>query len=153
MLVWDFAFSFVIGLLSCNFLWYSSKFMEGEFVRSVPIFNFFVVEFLLQLKFNLADICSWLEKRCFGHDIAVVITHWWWNNGIETELRLPFDKAVPTTLESIGTLEQFIVKHRKDYVDHHRTTEHERDSIEQEVSSETYFLGAILFVNIIVITR
>lgn len=38
-------------------------------------------------------------------------------------------------LESIEELERFIVKHRKDYVDLHRTTEQERDSIEHEVSS------------------
>ncbi|KAJ0489492.1 hypothetical protein HanHA300_Chr12g0444721 [Helianthus annuus] len=37
-------------------------------------------------------------------------------------------------LESIGTLEQFLKKHRKDYIDPHRTTEEERDSIEHEVS-------------------
>ncbi|KDP26062.1 hypothetical protein JCGZ_21095 [Jatropha curcas] len=47
--------------------------------------------------------------------------------------RLPFTKAALTTLESISTLEQFIIKHRKDYVDLHRTTEQERDSIEHEV--------------------
>ncbi|XP_050212102.1 syntaxin-81 [Mercurialis annua] len=47
--------------------------------------------------------------------------------------RSPFTKAALTTLASIGTLEQFILKHRKDYVDLHRTTEQERDSIEQEV--------------------
>ncbi|KAG8644985.1 syntaxin-81 [Manihot esculenta] len=46
---------------------------------------------------------------------------------------LPFTKAAITTLESIGTLQQFIIKHRKDYVDLHRTTEQERDSIEHEV--------------------
>ncbi|KAH7537497.1 hypothetical protein FEM48_Zijuj03G0099200 [Ziziphus jujuba var. spinosa] len=38
-------------------------------------------------------------------------------------------------LESIGALEQFMLKHRKDYVDLHRTTEQERDSIEHEVSA------------------
>lgn len=38
-------------------------------------------------------------------------------------------------LESIVALEKFMLKHRKDYVDLHRTTEQERDSIEQEVSS------------------
>ncbi|KAF4356625.1 hypothetical protein F8388_006369 [Cannabis sativa] len=38
-------------------------------------------------------------------------------------------------LESIGTLEQFMLKHRKDYVDLHRTTEQERDSIEHEVGA------------------
>ncbi|EEF39434.1 Syntaxin-81, putative [Ricinus communis] len=47
--------------------------------------------------------------------------------------RSPFTKAALTTLGSIETLEQFILKHRKDYVDLHRTTEQERDSIEQEV--------------------
>ncbi|CAN0909625.1 SYP81 [Linum grandiflorum] len=46
----------------------------------------------------------------------------------------PFTKAALKTLESIGALEQFMLKHRKDYVDMHRTTEQERDGIEQEVS-------------------
>ena len=41
-------------------------------------------------------------------------------------------------LESIEALEQFMLKHRKDYVDLHRTTEQERDSIEHEVSYQTY---------------
>lgn len=45
----------------------------------------------------------------------------------------PFTKAALKTLESIEALEQFIVKHRKDYVDLHRTTEQERDSIEHEI--------------------
>lgn len=49
--------------------------------------------------------------------------------------RSPFTKAALKTLESIGTLEQFMLKHRKDYVDLHRTTEQERDSIEHEVSA------------------
>ncbi|XP_043722418.1 syntaxin-81-like isoform X1 [Telopea speciosissima] len=48
--------------------------------------------------------------------------------------RSPFMKAALKTLESIKSLEQFIVKHRKDYTDLHRTTEHERDSIEHEVA-------------------
>ncbi|KAK1272193.1 Syntaxin-81 [Acorus gramineus] len=48
--------------------------------------------------------------------------------------RSPFTKAALKTLESIEALEHFIVKHRKDYVDLHRTTEQERDSIEHEVS-------------------
>nr|DAD24459.1 TPA_asm: hypothetical protein HUJ06_025923 [Nelumbo nucifera] len=48
--------------------------------------------------------------------------------------RSTFTKAALRTLESIKTLEQFILKHRKDYVDPHRTTEQERDSIEHEVS-------------------
>ncbi|KAL3652201.1 Syntaxin-81 [Castilleja foliolosa] len=48
--------------------------------------------------------------------------------------RLSFTKAALTTLESIGALEQFLMKHKKDYVDLHRTTEQERDSIEHEVT-------------------
>ncbi|PKI39616.1 hypothetical protein CRG98_040086 [Punica granatum] len=47
--------------------------------------------------------------------------------------RTSFTKAALKTLESIGALEQFMRKHRKDYVDPHRTTEQERDSIEHEV--------------------
>ncbi|CAH1447204.1 unnamed protein product [Lactuca virosa] len=47
--------------------------------------------------------------------------------------RSHFIKAAFKTLESIGTLEQFLIKHRKDYVDPHRTTEEDRDSIEHEV--------------------
>ncbi|KAL5555194.1 hypothetical protein UlMin_037430 [Ulmus minor] len=49
--------------------------------------------------------------------------------------RSTFTRAALKTLESIGTLEQFMLKHRKDYVDLHRTTEQERDSIEHEVSA------------------
>ncbi|KAL6531055.1 Syntaxin-81 [Orobanche hederae] len=45
-----------------------------------------------------------------------------------------FIKAALTTLQSIGALEQFLMKHEKDYVDLHRTTEQERDSIEHEVT-------------------
>nr|GMD54170.1 syntaxin-81-like isoform X1 [Ipomoea batatas] len=37
------------------------------------------------------------------------------------------------SLESIGVLEEFLLKHKKDYVDLYRTTEQERDSIEHEV--------------------
>uniref|UniRef100_A0A0E0DDQ5 SNARE-complex protein Syntaxin-18 N-terminal domain-containing protein n=1 Tax=Oryza meridionalis TaxID=40149 RepID=A0A0E0DDQ5_9ORYZ len=48
--------------------------------------------------------------------------------------KLPFTKAAIKTLESIREVEKFIVKHRKDYVDLHRTTEQERDNIEHEVS-------------------
>lgn len=48
--------------------------------------------------------------------------------------RSPFTKSALKTLESIETLEQFLIKHRKDYVDLHRTTEAERDSIEHEVT-------------------
>ncbi|XP_044509404.1 syntaxin-81-like [Mangifera indica] len=47
--------------------------------------------------------------------------------------RSSFTKAALKTLESIGALEKFMLKHRKDYVDLHRTTEQERDSIEHEV--------------------
>ncbi|MBA0571397.1 hypothetical protein Golob_004974, partial [Gossypium lobatum] len=46
--------------------------------------------------------------------------------------RTPFLKSALKTLESIGALDQFLSKHRKDYVDRHRTTEQERDSIEHE---------------------
>ncbi|XP_031384384.1 syntaxin-81 [Punica granatum] len=49
--------------------------------------------------------------------------------------RTSFTKAALKTLESIGALEQFMRKHRKDYVDPHRTTEQERDSIEHEVTA------------------
>lgn len=49
--------------------------------------------------------------------------------------RSSFTKAALKTLESIEALEQFMLKHRKDYADHHRTTEQERDSIEHEVSA------------------
>ncbi|XP_071732780.1 syntaxin-81-like [Rutidosis leptorrhynchoides] len=48
--------------------------------------------------------------------------------------RSQYTKAALKTLESIETLEQFLIKHRKDYIDPHRTTEEERDSIEHEVS-------------------
>ncbi|KAG8070290.1 hypothetical protein GUJ93_ZPchr0006g44060 [Zizania palustris] len=47
--------------------------------------------------------------------------------------KLPFTNTAIKTLESIRELERFIVKHRKDYVDLHRTTEQERDNIEHEV--------------------
>ncbi|XP_004512932.1 syntaxin-81 [Cicer arietinum] len=49
--------------------------------------------------------------------------------------RSPFSKAAFKTLESIGELELFLLRHRKDYTDLHRTTEKERDSIEHEVSA------------------
>ncbi|XP_010543751.1 PREDICTED: syntaxin-81 [Tarenaya hassleriana] len=52
----------------------------------------------------------------------------------KTKERSPFTKASLKTLESIKELEQFMLKHRKDYVDLHRTTEQERDSIEHEVT-------------------
>uniref|UniRef100_A0A1J3H3J4 Syntaxin-81 n=1 Tax=Noccaea caerulescens TaxID=107243 RepID=A0A1J3H3J4_NOCCA len=49
--------------------------------------------------------------------------------------RSPFTKAVYFTLERIKELDQFMSKHRKDYVDPHRTTEQEKDSIEQEITA------------------
>ncbi|KFK35826.1 hypothetical protein AALP_AA4G042200 [Arabis alpina] len=49
--------------------------------------------------------------------------------------RSPFTKAAFKTLESIKELDQFMLKHRKDYVDLHRTTEQEKDSIEQEITA------------------
>lgn len=49
--------------------------------------------------------------------------------------RTPFMKSCLKTLENIGELEQYLMKHKRDYVDMHRTTEEERDSIEQEVTS------------------
>ncbi|PWZ44509.1 Syntaxin-81 [Zea mays] len=45
----------------------------------------------------------------------------------------PFTNAAIKTLQSIRELERFIVKHRRDYVDLHRSTEQERDNIEHEV--------------------
>ncbi|KAL9266347.1 Syntaxin-81-like protein [Drosera capensis] len=52
--------------------------------------------------------------------------------------RTPFTKAALKTLESIGGLEQFLRKHRKDYIDLHRTTEQERDNIEHELELIVY---------------
>ncbi|KAF5471857.1 hypothetical protein F2P56_008623 [Juglans regia] len=49
--------------------------------------------------------------------------------------RSSFTKAALKTRESIKALEQFMLKHRKDYVDLHRTTVQERDNIEHEVSA------------------
>lgn len=51
-----------------------------------------------------------------------------------------FIKILICQLESIGALEQFLMKHKKDYVDLHRTTEQERDSIEHEVRVHTWCL-------------
>ncbi|XP_028071092.1 uncharacterized protein LOC114273489 isoform X2 [Camellia sinensis] len=48
--------------------------------------------------------------------------------------RSSFTKAALKTLESTETLDQFLMKHKKDYIDLHRTTEQERDSIEHEVT-------------------
>ncbi|KAF3336933.1 Syntaxin-81 [Carex littledalei] len=46
-----------------------------------------------------------------------------------------FTKSSIKTLESIKELESFLVKHKKDYKDLHRTTEQERDNIEHEVGN------------------
>lgn len=45
----------------------------------------------------------------------------------------PFTQSALKTLESIRTLQFFIVNHKKDYMDRHRTTEQDRDNIEHEV--------------------
>lgn len=45
----------------------------------------------------------------------------------------PFTQSALKILESIRTLQNFIVNHKKDYMDRHRTTEQDRDSIEHEV--------------------
>ncbi|CAH9100173.1 unnamed protein product [Cuscuta europaea] len=47
--------------------------------------------------------------------------------------RSPFIKAALKTVDSIGVLEEFMLKHKKDYVDLYHTTEQERHSIENEV--------------------
>ncbi|XP_062087503.1 syntaxin-81-like [Humulus lupulus] len=49
--------------------------------------------------------------------------------------RSAFTRGALKILESIKTLEQFMLKHHKDFVDLHRTTEQERDSIEHEVGA------------------
>lgn len=55
-------------------------------------------------------------------------------------LRRPQQKSLFTQealkiLESIRTLQNFIVNHKKDYMDRHRTTEQDRDNIEHEVGA------------------
>lgn len=55
-------------------------------------------------------------------------------------LRRPQQKSLFTQealkiLESIRTLQIFIVNHKKDYMDRHRTTEQDRDNIEHEVGA------------------
>lgn len=45
----------------------------------------------------------------------------------------PFTQSALKILESIRTLQNFIVNHKKDYMDRHRTTEQDRDNIEHEV--------------------
>ncbi|KAL8537016.1 hypothetical protein ACS0TY_012266 [Phlomoides rotata] len=52
----------------------------------------------------------------------------------KTSEKSSYTKAALTTLESIKALEQFLMNHKKDFVDAHRTTEQERDSIEHEVT-------------------
>lgn len=53
----------------------------------------------------------------------------------KVQQRSSFTKAALKTLESIVELKNFIIKHRKDYIDLHRTTEQEKDNIQFEVSS------------------
>eukprot|EP01018_Ginkgo_biloba_P009324 Gb_05891 [translate_table: standard] len=45
----------------------------------------------------------------------------------------PFIEGALKTLESIQTLQDFVLNHRKDYTDQHRTTEQDRDNIEHEI--------------------
>lgn len=47
----------------------------------------------------------------------------------------PFTQEAIKILESIRTLQNFIVNHKKDYMDRHRTTEQDRDNIEHEVGA------------------
>ncbi|KAG6399716.1 hypothetical protein SASPL_141197 [Salvia splendens] len=67
-----------------------------------------------------------------GYDeskIAAIMASFIMHKFLERSL---FTKAALTTLESIRALEQFLLKHKKDYVDVYRITEKERDSIEHE---------------------
>ncbi|XP_042019228.1 syntaxin-81-like [Salvia splendens] len=69
-----------------------------------------------------------------GYDeskIAAIMASFIMHKFLERSL---FTKAALTTLESIRALEQFLLKHKKDYVDVYRITEKERDSIEHEVT-------------------
>ncbi|KAL1568991.1 Syntaxin-81 [Salvia divinorum] len=63
--------------------------------------------------------------------IAAIMAYFIMHKSLERSL---FTKAALTTLESIRALEQFLSKHKKDYVDVHRITEQERDGIEHEVT-------------------
>jgi syntaxin 18 len=45
----------------------------------------------------------------------------------------PFTQAAHKTLESIRTLQIFVVNHKKDYMVRHRTVEHDLDDIERQV--------------------
>eukprot|EP00249_Psilotum_nudum_P012717 c23940_g1_i1 orf=317-1294(-) len=47
----------------------------------------------------------------------------------------PFMIAAIETMKSINTLQTFVLTHRKDYVDRHRSTEQDRDNIEHEVGT------------------
>ncbi|XP_057789064.1 syntaxin-81-like [Salvia miltiorrhiza] len=69
-----------------------------------------------------------------GYDeskIATIMASFIMHKSLE---RSSFTKAALTTLESIRALEQFLLKHKKDYIDVHRITEQERDGIEHEVT-------------------
>ncbi|KAJ9553509.1 hypothetical protein OSB04_017554 [Centaurea solstitialis] len=81
----------------------------------------------LSLGFNESLMCDYCQQAKRAALLASFIMH-------KPRERSHFIKAALKTLESIGTLEQFLIKHRKDYVDPHRTTTEERDSIEHEIS-------------------
>ncbi|KAK3231119.1 hypothetical protein Dsin_003000 [Dipteronia sinensis] len=83
-------------------------------------------DMLLTLNFIFDVVCLLQSK--LAAIMASFIIH-------KPRQRSSFMKAALKTLESIGALEQFMSKHRKDYVDLHRTTERERDSIEHEVTA------------------
>ncbi|KAG8082767.1 hypothetical protein GUJ93_ZPchr0014g47551 [Zizania palustris] len=72
------------------------------------------------------------RARPWIHGVPVSGAHVFFHHP-EAVAQLPFTNTAIKTLESIRELERFIVKHRKDYVDLHRTTEQERDNIEHEV--------------------
>ncbi len=79
-------------------------------------------------------------KNWYVGKVFFFVLSFWWKGSIWTfmySLLLTLLLLV-YQLESIEALEQFMLKHRKDYVDLHRTTEQERDSIEHEVSYQTY---------------
>ncbi|KAI5649052.1 hypothetical protein M9H77_35057 [Catharanthus roseus] len=74
-----------------------------------------------------AAISSGLSESKTANIMASFIMH-------KPRERTSFMRAALKTLDSIEALDKFLVKHKKDYVDLHRTTEQERDSIEHEVT-------------------
>ncbi|TXG49870.1 hypothetical protein EZV62_025745 [Acer yangbiense] len=90
-----------------------------------PVSTLVLAEFLKSMSINV----HLSELACTSKLAAIMasfIIH-------KPRQRSSFMKAALKTLESVGALEQFMSKHRKDYVDLHRTTERERDSIEHEI--------------------